>query len=56
MAAVGAVCEKHVFFFLWAAYRNDNDPSLPTAALEVICTMKGRPVSFSVFQSHISRP
>lgn len=49
-AAVEAVCEKH-FFFLWAP--SGNDPSIPTALLSGLSTMKGQPASFSGFMSHV---
>ena len=53
-AAVGAGCEKHGIFFLWAPSRNDL--SLPTALLKGLCTIEGKPVFDSGFDSHSSLP
>ena len=41
------LCAKNTFFLVYAV--NRNDPSLPTALLAGVSTMKGTPVLFSVF-------
>ena len=41
------LCANSTFFLVYAA--NRNDPSIPTALLAGLSTMKGKPVLFSVF-------
>ena len=50
-AAVKRCVRKARFFLVYTT--NRNDPSRPTALLAGFSTMKGNPVLFSVFRSHI---